>query len=807
MFTESIIQKDSYWARLLSDSKSADSILQVVCLRQGWGELQFDRTICTGNGPLTLNGKEYKHGLGTHTDSDILIKSPKDMCRIKLVAGVNDSALTRSNKMDAMIFRITACGRILAQSHDMYVADEPFSIDIDLPAGCREITLTALSATGNIAMGHANWCDIEIYDRNGKIMPLGCAYETMTFVPFSFEYNGASSYEFLSQWNRQVTDEDMGDFVRKTIIFSNPEDKFECSFVLDSWKDYPVSYYRVGFANRGDTNSGVLSNVKVLDDNFNATTFTSARGAFDIREKIGPTAKAFADNFRLHTFDKEGETVRITAGTGRSSAEWMPFARFSNKEGGVIIALGWTGQWIMDCCRFDRDWFSVKGGMEDLETILFPGEEITQPSVMRLDYCGEDPITGHNILRRFLYNEWLPQKMRQLPVCFSAWGGKPASAHLEMLKSIKETNADFDCYWIDAGWYGDGQQANEGDYSEYWVKNVGSWFVNPWLYPDGMGVVGDAVHALGKKFLLWFEPERAYEGSKILQEHPEYFIPAPFAHWINLARQDAREWMLNMLTDMMKAGNVDYYRQDANSDTISYWRSADVPGRKGMTEVRSVEGLYWVLDELRKRFPGMLIDNCASGGRRLDIEMMRRSVPLWPSDLQCMSDWESEQMQEVVAGLNYWSPVSCWGPGLKYSDTYNFRSVFGTSTVIAFPAKKEDQEWAKTMVAQLRRASVYTTGDYYPIMGQSYDPAKWMVQQYHRPELGGGCLIALRRKNSGFSKGEFKLSALDTAKNYSIEDADTGTIITLSGMELTNNGLPIELAAPATSKLYFYKEI
>lgn len=51
-----------------------------------------------------------------------------------------------------------------------------------------------------------------------------------------------------------------------------------------------------------------------------------------------------------------------------------------------------------------------------------------------------------------------------------------------------------------------------------------------------------------------------------------------------------------------------------------------------MTEIRFVEGHYAMWDELREKNPGLWIDNCAGGGRRIDLEMCMRSVPLWRSD-------------------------------------------------------------------------------------------------------------------------------------------------------------------------------
>ena len=73
-----------------------------------------------------------------------------------------------------------------------------------------------------------------------------------------------------------------------------------------------------------------------------------------------------------------------------------------------------------------------------------------------------------------------------------------------------------------------------------------------------------------------------------------------------------------------------------------------------MSEIKGIMGLYSYWDELRKRHPGLQIDNCASGGRRLDIETMSRSVALWRSD--CAGQPLAEQFH--TQGLMPWVPLT-----------------------------------------------------------------------------------------------------------------------------------------------------
>ena len=85
---------------------------------------------------------------------------------------------------------------------------------------------------------------------------------------------------------------------------------------------------------------------------------------------------------------------------------------------------------------------------------------------------------------------------------------------------------------------------------------------------------------------------------------------------------------------MISEEGIDLYRLDFNIDPLAYWRGNDVEDRQGITEIRYIEGYLSYWDELRRRHPGMLIDSCASGGRRNDLETMRRAVPILPTDLE-----------------------------------------------------------------------------------------------------------------------------------------------------------------------------
>ena len=62
--------------------------LEITNIRQGWGQAQAGR--CVAGGPLTLKGRKYENGLGTHTSAEINIKLDGKATRLQALAGIDD---------------------------------------------------------------------------------------------------------------------------------------------------------------------------------------------------------------------------------------------------------------------------------------------------------------------------------------------------------------------------------------------------------------------------------------------------------------------------------------------------------------------------------------------------------------------------------------------------------------------------------------------------------------------------------------------------------------------------------------------
>jgi alpha-galactosidase len=295
-----------------------------------------------------------------------------------------------------------------------------------------------------------------------------------------------------------------------------------------------------------------------------------------------------------------------------------------------------------------------------------------------------------------------------------------------------------------------------------------------------MRKIGEAVQKAGLGYLMWFEPERVAPGTRIAREHPEFVIspPGDGSGLLNLGLPAAREYMTAYLDAAIKGYKLSWLRIDYNIDPGSFWQFMDAkdPSRVGMTETRYVEGLYRMWDDLRAANPGLLIDNCASGGRRIDLETCSRAIPLWRSDNTCdmVGDDPNTILMAAVknqlmsAGLNRYLPYSTVGQ--MGPEPYSFRSGFNGGIDFAQDVRpaKYPRELLRKGIAEGKRIRKYWTGDFYPLSEVTTDTRAWCVMQYHRPAEGDGIVLAFRRHESPYSGYDCHLREIDPAANYQV---------------------------------------
>lgn len=779
--------------------------LHVECIRQGWGLPRAGQSV--HGTPFCLHGRTFDRGLGVHADSEVRVTVDALARRLKAWVGVDDNEGSRRPVSMGLppvtlIFSVEADGRSLWRSQPLTIADPPAEVDVDLD-GLTTFTLKAEAADGQTGYAHGDWADARVELADGSEVALGepLAVQRLPKTPvFSFLLNGRHSSEFLPRWTRDVTTEALGDAVTlHRFTYRDPETQLAAIVEMKEFGDFPAVEWVVRFRNDGPADTPLLEDIQAMDVSWVATEETWLHRSHGSRSGLEDFA------YRRDRLEA-GAALAMDAQGGRSSTNWLPFFNLQTADRGVVAAIGWSGQWAAAVSRDDAEAVSLRAGMERTHLVLHPGEEIRTPSAALLFWEGK-PIDGNNLLRRFIVAHHTARpdgQLLQAPFATGGWGGMKTEVHLENIRRVKEEQLPYDIYWIDAGWYGTPESYSPIEFTGKWAGQVGNWYPNPVAHPDGMRPIGEAAQDAGLRFLLWFEPERAIWGTQVTQEHPEWFLGERMAGQnvlLDLGNAEARGWLTGYISQCITDWKLGFLRQDFNMEPLPYWRAADAPDRQGMAEIGHIQGLYAFWDELLRRHPGLVIDNCASGGRRLDLETTGRSIPLWRSDYQCFPGAAPLAAQCHTFGLSYWLPLSGTSAHIRDGSTYDFRSAL--TAALSFGSALP--EWRSKMMADYRRVRPLWYGDYYPLTPYSTSRDVWCAYQLHRTDLAEGVVLAFRREECPFTGAEFALSGLEPDAEYRLEDADTGETWTMTGRGLAEEGLRLSIDGARESRLVFYK--
>jgi alpha-galactosidase len=348
-------------------------------------------------------------------------------------------------------------------------------------------------------------------------------------------------------------------------------------------------------------------------------------------------------------------------------------------------------------------------------------------------------------------------------------------------------------WWMDAGWYPPG----------IWPK-TGTWEPDPTRFPHGFRPISDAVHARGGRLLVWFEPERVTAGSWLHREHPEWLLGPPGKDLLlDLGNPAALKWLTEHVGAMIQREGLDIYRQDFNFEPLPRWQFQEAEDRQGIREIRHVEGYLAYFDALLQRFPKLLIDTCASGGQRLDLETLRRAVPLWRSD----HPFDIPSQQQQTYGLSMWVPFH--GTATNSSDPYRFRSQMTPGLSVGVEPGWTEAEYARwrALVAQWKGFADLYYADYYPVTACDRADTTFLAWQFNSPEKGAGFIQAFRRAESAFETARLRLRGLDAKRHYEFTDVDTGAVSKFTGAELMDQGLSVTVAERPAARVVRYRAV
>ena len=638
-------------------------------------------------------------------------------------------------------------------------------------------------------------------------------------LPLSFQYGETTYRGIPPAWNPLVS-QSIADSrtLRTDISGRDPQTGLIVTVEVVRYRDHPVVEWVVWFRNTSQQNLPVLRNVLAADLVFPMNGKQDAALWSGIAERHDD----FNYSYKTEPLPKDAEKSFEPSG-GRPCDNAFPYFRLSDEQGGYTVAVGWPGQWKATFKAVEGG-VRLNAGQMVLAASLRPGERIRTPRMTVVSYgAGADAA---NTWRRWFRDHALPREADGSPLrprtCGYAKRGEDLehckeseATQIAFAKFINEKGFKFDTWWIDAGWY----PCNYNNDLNWWF--AGDWRPDPARFPNGLKPLSDVLAGYGTGLLLWFEPERIHTRS-----NPGTFGDKPAA-WrlgpdgdcslLNLANPETVDFLCKHMSAFIKEHGISVYRQDFNISPWGFWQRADAqqgPDRAGITENLYIQGYLRYWDYLLADNPGLWIDSCSSGGRRNDLETLRRAVPLHYSDFGYERLVDKQRYMHMLYewfmyfkeyGATNFGGVTPAGAACHEADAFCIAvlSPFFV-TAVSQPADYDftnDKLFHKIWTVM---KPYFVDGDYYLLTDEmKINVSSWTVRQFHSPAHNSGVLHGVRNEKNEEAFFIAKPKGIRPEMTYAVTDVKTNAKQTLTGEAILKDGIRVELAPRSATVLHY----
>lgn len=650
-----------------------------------------------------------------------------------------------------------------------------------------------------------------VTEKDMALMPGILKFVSCENIPLRFEYGKQTVCGIPADFSPKVSHRMLTENIAQYIIEGTDEHGLTIRAEYLEYRDFPVTEWVFYLTNNGNKDTSVLKNIRI-EGELACPDAVLEYGNGDTRREDGYT-------FFKERVDKE---ILLTPTTGTSCEGAFPYMTLHGKDREIRAAIGWPTKWAARISPSD-DGVAFSCGQDRCATVLCPEETYRTPRLNFMAYTNENaPYRGINLWRHWYIKHILPRENGQ-PIqpklCllhFAAEGmpeftGASEKNQIHALSEFLRRGIKPDVWWIDAGWYPcDGE----------WHK-TGTWYADPKRFPNGLAPIGRFCEENGVQLLLWFEPERIWAGEELERERPEWVIaPKKDARLdrpyrlLDLGNPDALEWVTEHVDKLIKDWSVTVYRQDFNMDPLQTWIDNEKEDRIGMTENLHAQGYLAYWDALLARNPKLWIDSCSSGGRRNDLESMRRAVTLHYTDVGYGNHpIKQKQHREMFEWIPYFrahtmswdNPDGTYGKTERPIDEFAFHCALTpaiTSTITCDDTEEHFAIAAKMQELWREAAELEMSGDYYPITECRGDAHDWYAMQFDHEADGRGFVQVIRNILAEDDYYLLKMPCVREGKTYTLTNRENGEELTYTAEELAE-GIEIELPK-RTGVVYFY---
>lgn len=522
--------------------------------------------------------------------------------------------------------------------------------------------------------------------------------------------------------------------------------------------------------------------------------------------------------FMMETLPFSPGIIQVENRTGRTSHEHFPamiaMEENASETGGRVFGmhLGFSGNFR---CLAEQ----VADGSKQLQCgeLFYPGEKILAP-----DESYESPwvyvtssdqgLNGlsdnyHTFFRSQIETPLLKHKR---PVQLNTWEAVYFDHDLEQLKAMadKAASLGIERFVLDDGWF---HKRNDD------TAALGDWWPDADKYPEGLTPLCNHVKGLGMEFGLWLEPEMVNEESELYSAHPDWVLGLskhPIQRGrnqlvLNLSKEEVLDYLFEKIDGLLTKYPIDYVKWDMN-------RILTEPGNNGIAAVsQQTAAFYSLLDRIRSKHPSVEIESCASGGGRIDYEVLKRTERVWGSDsndpfrrLQIQQGASFFFPPEIIG--SHIGPETCHTTGritrLSFRAAVSLCYHFGAELNILELSNVEDQELKKFITLYKEHRSLFHSGTYVRLEQLNNNRNGYGIVSKDQNE--GVFFIHQRGIDDHSSPRSILLTGLDPEREYTIrllhsDASDMPEISTrLSGQYLMEWGLAAYFTNPGSCAIF-----
>ena len=557
--------------------------------------------------------------------------------------------------------------------------------------------------------------------------------------------------------------------------------------------DLPVLLKQVAYHNLSDDTLTITHAASLqldFDDHaYDLITLTGAHlsEASVTRQPLTPGKKSIASNYGASGPQGVPATILAAPATDDFAGEALG------------MALLWSGNfsYTAQVDQFGNSRLVMGLNPELFSWQLKPGEPFVTPEAA-VAYTTNGLNDLSHIFHRFFADHVMPLPRKNL-IEYNTWESTYFDvSEAKVRAEIPKAEAlGVELIVIDDGWFKN--RPND-------AGQLGDWVPDPVKFPRGLRPIADALHERGLAFGLWVEPEMITENSELYAKHPDwamqYVGQKPLRSRnqliLDLSQRIVQDHLIKVLTDLVRTNHIDYLKWDYNRHFSQPGSPVLPPDQQGEVGYRYARGLYRVLKTVRNTFPDLLIENCSSGGGRLDGGMLAYTDQTWTSDFT-----DPVYRMKIMNGFSLFFPLKTFvshftmSPNLQDSrvtplQTRALLSLVGVTGIECPPSQLSDAEAAavkasfafyKANRTELQNGSLYRLHPSHP----NQDQVCWLITNEAKTK-------ALVLTSAGVVSPiphyqHVLLHYLNPEVSYQINDKATAT-----GAELNYAGITLPLA-------------